>query len=236
MSEAPSSNNSSTSNPPSSLGAWAAVALATAVLALSGCETNLEQLVLQDGAYVDARTGHPHTGHVYLIEAGTGAHRKTLLRLEGYLKNGKQEREWTIRKHTNGQLVLDLDFEGGVLQGEVNTYHENLKKKHSLNFKNGEMHGVQTEWLSTGEIFKQGNYRDGLYHGPQAIWAYLNCASYYLHGQLTDIVTFHDQFDILDSPGLYSSESMGLDAPYRPCSESSRMVHYFPPIDRLQVF
>ena len=108
-----------------------------------------------------------------------------------YHGNGQLSRARTVADYSGNYFV---DYSSLSLQQE---WYENGQQRYEKNYKDGELHGLETYWHENGQIWLKKTYKNGVENGPAASW--------YKDGQRKAEETYKEG-DIV-APSIYWDES-----------------------------
>jgi len=132
------------------------------ILPSLGWSTPLDEFVNRDGLYYPKFSDVPFTGKV------TG-------KTQGYLKNGKEEGDWSYYQD-NGQLHNRGTYLDGKKEGLWVGYYDNGQLFRKIEYKNGVRDGSYEMYWGNGQLESKGHYKKGLQNG---VWV-----AYWVNGQL----------------------------------------------------
>ena len=72
--------------------------------------------------------------------------------------------------HENGQLDESYKFKNGKLHGGCESYYENGQLDERSKFKNGRINGLLEVYFKSGQIESETNYKNRQYHGTERWW------------------------------------------------------------------
>ena len=94
---------------------------------------NVEFMKKYGGLTYSPNSNKPYTGKVFDLYKSNGNKK-----VEGYYKDGNQDREWTYW-YENGQKKLERTYKDGELDGLWTYWDENGQKYSEITFKNGKV-------------------------------------------------------------------------------------------------
>ena len=199
----------------------AAIGVVVALAFLLGpTDRTVDELVRQDGIYLDPETRQPFSGVAFATFTGrTGAAAQRLSLWSGAY-HGPFESYFRDRNVTGKET-----FRQGVRHGPFESYFESGELFEEGTYVAGRREGPYRAYWETGDLYEEGSYVDGDFDGPRR---------WFVDGRLVELVTYRR--GIID--GLYeryledgSLDLKGMLQNGNPCGvwfESQRAITYEP--------
>ena len=77
---------------------------------------------------------------------------------------------WVKRMYKNGKINRLWQYKDGKLHGLETEWYENGQKRGEANYVDGKRHGLLTSWHENGQKRYETNYVDGKMHGLRTGW------------------------------------------------------------------
>lgn len=87
-----------------------------------------------------------------------------------HYKNGKYDGVLSWYR-TNGRMIFQQQYKGGVITGDEAGWHEDGKKSYTGQYdKNGKRTGKWTHWFESGQMHSRTEHLAGKFHGLRELW------------------------------------------------------------------
>ncbi|MCH7992314.1 MAG: hypothetical protein IIC35_07850 [Gemmatimonadetes bacterium] len=178
----------------------------------------VEELVRQEGIFLDPETMEPYTGPVFATFANQPQVIEHRLRLRNGTYHGPFEAYFANRQLSSKEI-----YQGGIKDGPYEWYFENGHIFERGTYHEGRLDGPYEGYWDDNALYEEGTYHHGEFDGPRR---------WYLDGKLIELVTY--QNGVME--GLYEryNEDRTLDlkgmlAAGSPCGiwvEDDRTITY----------
>ncbi|RZJ29833.1 MAG: hypothetical protein EOO48_06555, partial [Flavobacterium sp.] len=73
--------------------------------------------------------------------------------------------------YPNGKPAIKYNMIKGSIDGTLTIFGEDGKTNYEAQYKNGQLHGVRTEYYANGKAYKKERFQDNNYEGIQEYFA-----------------------------------------------------------------